>query len=146
MTSIKDVFNATKKGSKYYKAIWLQKINQVKLYVPDGTSPGNMRRKCIFTFWKTLYLPSNLQNLHLQIINQKLKLNDQLRYFARDENNQPVSGNCTFCTINNIEEPSEESYRHLFLECASIIGALNPIANRFNINLTDMEEEGDARW
>ena len=41
-----------------------------------------------FTFWKTPYLPSNLQNLHLQIINHKLRLNNRLKYFARDENNQ----------------------------------------------------------
>jgi hypothetical protein len=29
------------------------------------------------------------------------------------------------------------------LECASSIAALNPIANRFNIPLPDMEEEGE---
>ena len=52
----------------------------------------------------------------MQIINHKLKLNDQLKYFARDENNQLVSGNCTFCTINKIIDHSEESYKHLFIE------------------------------
>ena len=98
--------------------------------------------KKVFTFWKTPYLPSNLQNLHLQIINHKLKLNKQLKYFARDENNQLVSGNCTFCTINNIN-PSEESYKHQFLECGSSIRALTPIANNFNIDLPDMKEEGE---
>ena len=97
----------------------------------------------VFTFWKTPYLPSNLQNLHLQIINHKLKLNDQLKHFARDENNQPFSGDCTFCKINNIAEPSEESYKHLFLECASSMTALKPTANKFNIPLPDMEEEGE---
>jgi hypothetical protein len=60
-------------------------------------------KRNVFTFWK-------------QIINHKLNLNDQLKYFARDENNQLVSGNCTFCTINKIIDPSEESYKHLFIE------------------------------
>ena len=105
------------------------------------TSKKNLKK--FFTFWKTPYLPCNLQNLHLQIINHKLKLNNQLKYFARYENNQLVSGNCTFCTIKNIADPSEESYKHLFLECRSSIRAMAPIAYRFNINLPDMEEEGE---
>ena len=124
MTSIKEEFIATKKGSRNYK-----KILQSNLTIKN--QPGetinthwNISRKYdkekflkkVFTFWKTPYLPSNLQNLHLQIINHKLNLNNQIKYFARDENNQLVSGNCTFCTINNIDVPSEESYKHLFLE------------------------------
>jgi hypothetical protein len=48
--------------------------------------------KSVFTFWKNPYLPSYLQNLHLQIINHKLKLNAHLKHFARDKNNQRISG------------------------------------------------------
>ena len=36
--------------------------------------------KRVFTFWKNPYLPSYLQNLHLQIINHKLKLNAHLKH------------------------------------------------------------------
>ena len=99
--------------------------------------------KKVFTFWKNPYLPSYLQNLHLQIINHKLKLNAQLKHFARDENNQLISGDCTFCKINNIANPSEESFTHLFLECASSINSLTPAANKFNILIPDMDEEGE---
>ena len=81
--------------------------------------------------------------MHLQIINHKLKLNVHLKHFARDENNQRISGDCTFCKINNIANPSEESFTHLFLECASSINSLTPTANKFNIPLPDMEEEGE---
>ena len=82
-------------------------------------------------------------------------MNDQLKHFARDENNQLISGDCTFCKLKNIANPSEESYKHIFLECASSIGALNPVATKFNITLPDMDEEGekviyyfiqDERW
>jgi len=82
-------------------------------------------------------------------------MNDQLKHFARDENNQLISGDCTFCKLKNIANPSEESYKHLFLECAASINALNPVAAKFNINLPDMDEEGekiiyyfiqDERW
>jgi hypothetical protein len=145
------VFNATKKGSRNYKKI-LQSNLKTK-NKPGETICANWNidvkygkdiyLKKVFTFWKIPYLPSNLQNLHLQIINHKLKMNDQLKHFARDENNQPISGDCTFCKLNNITNPCEESYKHLFLECASSIAALNPIASKFNISLPDMEEEGE---
>ena len=96
-----------------------------------------------FGFWKVSFLPANLQNLHLQIINHKLKCNDQLKYFARNENNEPVKGDCTFCTINGIENPEEENYKHIFLECASSRSAINPIAAKYNITMPDSEEEGE---
>ena len=99
--------------------------------------------KKVFTFWKTPYLPTYLQNLHLQIINHKLKLNNQLKHFAKDENNKPISGDCTFCKLNNIASPCEESYTHLFLECASSINTLTPVANKFNIPIPDMTENGE---
>ena len=56
-----------------------------------------------FSFWKLSFLPANLQNLHLQIVNHKLKMNDQLKHFTNDENNDPVKGDCTFCKLNGIE-------------------------------------------
>jgi hypothetical protein len=134
-TSIKDVFNATKKGSRNYKKILMS--NLMVRNVPGETicTHWNIAAKyekeaylkSVFTFWKTPYLPIYLQNLHLQIINHKLKLNAQLKHFARNKNNQRISGDCTFCRINNIAEPSEESFKHLFLECASSINALNPV-------------------
>ena len=99
--------------------------------------------KKVYSLWKTPFLPIKLQNLHLHIINHKLKLNNQLKHFARDENKHLVSGKCTFCTINNISNHSEESYTHLFLECGSSMSALTPIAIRYNIELPDMEKEGE---
>ena len=75
--------------------------------------------KKTFGFWKVSFLPANLQNLHLQLINHKLKCNDQLKHFARDSNNVLVKGDCTFCTLNGIDSPEEENYKHIFLECNS---------------------------
>ena len=65
---------------------------------------------------------------------------NQLKYFARDTNNQLISGNCIFCTLNNIYDLSEESYLHLFLEADE---ALAPIATQHNIERPVMEEEGE---
>ena len=96
-----------------------------------------------FGFWKVSFLPANLQNLHLQIMNHKLKCNDQLKHFARDSNNVLVRGDCTFCTLKGIENPEEESYKHIFVECASSNEALSPIATKYNIALPDLTEEGE---
>ena len=119
MTSIKEVFKGNKKGSRNYKTILQSNLNVKNKPGETINTNWNIVRiydkekflKKAFTFWKTPYLTSNLQDLHLQIINHKLKLNNQLKCFARDENNLLVSGNCTFCTINNIAGPSKESYK-----------------------------------
>ena len=121
MTSIKKVVDAIRKGSNPSSTI------NTKWPVYD------QYMKKVYSLWKTPFLPIKLQNLHLHIINHKLKLNNQLKHFARDKNKHLVSGKCTFCTINNISNHSEESYTHLFLECRSRISALTPIAIRYNI-------------
>ena len=146
-TSIKDVFNTTKKGSRNYKKNVKVKNAPADTICTNWNIAAKYEKidylKKLFTFWKNPYLPSYLQNLHLQIINHKLKLNAQLKHFACDENNQLVSGDCTFCKINNIGNPSEESFTHLFLECASSINSLTPVANKLNIPIPDMDEEGE---
>ena len=99
--------------------------------------------KKTFGFWKVSFFPAHLQNLHLQIRNHKLKCNEQLKHFARDENNEMVKGDCTFCTLKGIENQEEENYKHIFLECASSQEALTPVAAKYNITLPDTVEEGE---
>ena len=107
------------------------------------STPSGVYMKKTFCFWKVTFLPANLQNLHLQTINHKLKYNDQLKHFARDSNNDLVKWDCTFCTLNGIENPEEENYKHIFLECASSLGALAPIAAKYNITVPDSDKEGE---
>ena len=54
-----------------------------------------------------------------------------------------MKGDCTFCTLKEIENPEEENYKHIFLECASSQEALTPIAAKYNITLPDPVEEGE---
>ena len=150
-TSLKEVFNNTKKGSRNNKAI-IEEAKKSK-NKPAGTikktwkisEKYEMSRyfEKTFSFCKLLFIPANLQNLHLQIINHKLKMNDQLKHFAKDENNDPVKGDCTFCKLNGVENPTEESYKHIFVECTSSRSALDPIANKNNIKIPDAENEGE---
>ena len=84
-TSYKEVFNNTKNGSKNYKAI----IQQAKKSKNKPAETINKTWKIsekyemthyfekTFSFWKLSLLPANLQNLRLQIVNHKLKMNDQ---------------------------------------------------------------------
>ena len=126
-TSLKEVLNNTKKGSKNYKAIILQARKSKNKPAETINKTWKISEKYemtkyfekTFSFWKLSFLPANLQNLHLQIVNHKLKMNDQLKHFAKDENNDPVKGDCTFCKLNGIENPCEESYKHIFVECAA---------------------------
>ena len=67
-------------------------------------------------------------------------MNDLLKHFARHSNNPLVSGD-TFCNLNNIENPEEESYKHIFLECNYSRRALETVANKYRIEMPDTEEE-----
>ena len=86
-------------------------------------------------------MPANLQNLHLQITNHNIKMNDQLKHFAKDESNAPVKGDCTFCTINGVEHTVEERYKPIFLECNFSRSALDPIATKYNIPIPDTKKK-----
>jgi hypothetical protein len=150
-TSLREVFDSTKKGSRKYKEI-IENAQTTQNTPADTINTNwNSEQKYdkvkyfgkVFSFWKTPYLPGNLQNLHLQIINHKLKMNDQLKHFARHSNNPLVSGDCTFCNLYNIENPEEESYKHIFLECNYSRSALETVANKNRIEIPDTEEEGE---
>ena len=91
-TSLKEVFDNTKKGSRNYKAIIMNAVNtknqpaetiNTKWRISEKYDKEVYMKKT-FGFWKVSFLPANLQNLHLQIINHKLKSNDQLKHFGRD--------------------------------------------------------------
>ena len=82
-------------------------------------------------------------NLHLPTINHKLKMNDQLKHFSRDENNDLVKGDCTFCKLNKMARPEGESYRHIFVEYRFIREALDPVAKKYNVEIPDSDEHGE---
>ena len=150
-TNLKELFEQTKKGSRNYKNILnagknakiqpMIKMNEI-WNTDEKYREGNFYRKA-FQFWKTSFLPTNLQNLHLQIINHKLKMNDQLKHFAKDENNVLVKGDCTFCTLNLVENPEEETYKHIFTQCHATQEPLITTARKYNIELPDADENGE---
>lgn len=99
--------------------------------------------KKAFSFWKTSFLPTNIQLLNLKMVNNNYKLNNQLKHFLKDENDQLISGKCTFCTIKNTAIHTEESIKHLFLECESSIAALRPVADKYSIPIPNLQTDGE---
>jgi hypothetical protein len=69
---VKDIFEATIKGSKNYKKILQSNSKMEKKpsstininWNMEGKYNMNQFMKKVYTFWKTLYLQSTLQNLH----------------------------------------------------------------------------------
>ena len=70
-------------------------------------------------------------------------MNDQLKHFAKDENNVLVKGDCTIFTLNQVVNPEEETYRHIFTQCHFSQGVLNTIASKYNIEVSDADENGE---
>ena len=90
-TSLKEVFDNTKKGSRNYKAILMNAVNTKNQPAETINSKWRISKKYdkeeymkkTFGFCKVSVLPAKLQNLHLQIINHKLKCNDQHKHFCK---------------------------------------------------------------
>ena len=79
----------------------------------------------------------------LKISNHNLKLNSQLKHYARDENGRRVQPGCTFCTISGEQTIEEEGYKHFFLNCAHNKHTLEPIAQKYNIPIPNRETKGE---
>ena len=99
--------------------------------------------KSAFSFWKNSFLPAKIQLILLKICNHKLKLNSQLKHFTRDENGERVKPECTFCILSNEDNPSEESYRHFFLECKHSRNFFVPVSTKYNIPIPNTVTKGE---
>ena len=88
--------------------------------------------------WKNNILPANLQTLHLKLINNNLKTNNQTKNFQQENNlTKEENGRCTFCTITkttNRGTYAKETYRHLFLECKTTVKIINYCTEIFKVS------------
>ena len=90
------MFKTVKKGSQKYKTILLKSTNvnsaprrkiEKDWKISEKTGRENFFEKA-FSFWKNSFLPAKIQLILLKICNRNLKLNSQLKHFARDENGE----------------------------------------------------------
>ena len=145
------MFKTVKKGSQKYKKILLKSTNtnsaprkkiEKDWKISEKTGRENFFEKA-FSFWKNSFLPAKIQLILLKICNHHLKLNSQLKHFARDENGDRVKPECTFCTLSQEENPDEESYRHFFLECKHSRNTFIPVSNKYNIPIPNTISKGE---
>ena len=149
--SLPKMFKSVKKGSQKYKMILLKSINtdsapKRKIGKDWKISEKNERERFFekaFSFWKWSFLPAKIQLILLKICNHNLKLNSQLKHFARDQEGNRVKPECTFCILSNEDTPSEESYRHFFLNCKHSRNTFVPIATKYNIPIPNTDSKGE---
>ena len=92
------MFKKVKKGSQKYKKILLKSTDtnsapRKKIEKDWKISAKAGREKFFekaFSFWKHSFLRAKIQLVILKICNHQLKLNSQLKHFARDENGNRV--------------------------------------------------------
>ena len=92
---------------------------QLEFDIKNKENRENFFQKA-FSSWNEKFLPTKIKTHQLKIVNHHLKLNSQLKHFAKNANGTPVTGECTFCKIKNENRANEipnETYRHFFLEC-----------------------------
>ena len=99
--------------------------------------------KKAFSFLKISILPAKIQLMLLKIWNHQLKLNSQLKHYARDENGDRVKPDCTFCTLSLEDNIEEESYRHFFLECKHSLNTFTTISSKYNIPTPNTKSKGE---
>ena len=96
--------------------------------------------------WKDNILPTNLQTLHLKLINNKLLLNNQTKHFINNSQTKEENGRCTFCNITHTTKRGaypRESLRHFFLECKTSVGIINHCTNIFKISRPNLNKNGE---
>ena len=151
ITSVPVMFSKVKKGSKKYREILIGKTEansapKMKTEADWKISAKQGRENFFekaFSFWKYSSLLTKIQLMLLKISNHQIKLNSQLKHYARDENGLRVEPGCTFCTLANEVSIDEESYKHFFLCCPQSKGVLEPIATKYNIPIPNVENKGE---
>ena len=102
--TLPNMFKTVKKGSQKYKKILLKSTNtnsaprkkiEKDWKISEKAGRENFYEKA-FIFWKHSFLPAKIQLILLKICNHQLKLNSQLKHFARDETGNRVKPECTF--------------------------------------------------
>ena len=88
---------------------------------------------------KCKYLSADLQILHLNTINGRIRLNNVEAKYKRDGNGVLKLPFCTFCTLNENEAPEIENERHFYLECPISSEVLEHVQQTFalpdNLNM-----------
>ena len=117
-------FSSFKKGSGSFRKI-LVKYRCKHFNVRNSTSVITFFRlvdtpppadekflKNMLGFWGSFFLSNKHREFSFKFYNNSLGLNTRLSHFVANN-----TRSCTFCVANNLANPLEESFLHLFFEC-----------------------------
>ena len=97
--------------------------------------------------WKNNILPASLQTLHLKLLNNNLKTNNQTKHFPQTNDlSKEENGRCTFCNITKTTQNgtyAKETYKHLFLECKTTVKIINYCTEVFKVSRPNLKKNGE---
>ena len=144
-----NIVEETKSGSRKYRDI-LDSNDAVKvkpwITMNDKFSitdkPGNENYfSNMGGLVKNKYLSSELQMLHLNAINGRLRYNKSEAKYKRMENGTLKNPECTFCTLTDAENPELEDDIHLYYRCPTSSNILSHLCDKFGISETLQPED-----
>ena len=120
--------------SKHFRA-YLEPKKSLNSCVPSksralwgGVALNHERESIFIQTWNQNYLPMSLRNFAFKLLNNNVKLKSQLHHFAGNGN---ISQSCTFCTLNNVNDPEKENYKHFLVLCNTTTNILNEYFTEF---------------
>ena len=133
--SIQHFFSKIKKGSKKIRKIISLKNNEeispnmLKFAEITDTIVNLDSSRRLNAVWDFSAFDNTMKTFIFKFHNNQLGINSRVAHFVRGHNR-----NCTFCTINRIEEDNSESITHLFFDCTITENLLeNFYAKVFNL-------------
>ena len=145
--TISEIVEETKKGSKKYRSIldvrdntimkpWKTANEKYGISIKEGNE-SYFHEMNLFT--KNTYLSSDLQMLHLNTINGRLRFNKQESKYKINSDEERTLATCTFCRLADPNTVNIEDDRHLYVDCPISKEVLTQICTKFSIQpaLTD---------
>ena len=146
---LSNIVEETKSGSRKYRDILDSNDNvKVKPWITLNEKfnikdkPGNEHYfSNMGGLVRNKYLSAELQMLHLNTINGRLRFNKSEAKYKRLENGAMKNPGCTFCTLSNVENPDLEDDVHLYYNCPTSSMILSHICEKFGISETLKPED-----
>jgi hypothetical protein len=141
-----------KKGSKQIRKIFEnhQKFSKITknrtnvktfLRITNITATDSQIEHAL-TQWTASCFTNDLKEFCLKFYKNLLGLNTRVNHF-----NQDVGRGCTFCAIKQLIPAPDESFLHLFFECATTKGLLDKFVDRYLLELgLDTDDKKKKFW
>jgi hypothetical protein len=136
-----------KKGSQPFRRVLVKKFTEKGLKTQGktfekfcnvaGIAPDieNDLIEKVVSWWDKNFLSNRQKEFLFKFVNNTLGINSRVAHY-----NIYVNAGCTFCVLKKLFPAPQESFRHLFYDCDTVMSLHDRIANEFlsNINMEDL--------